>query len=51
MTQHHPRHAARPDALDELVADRRNERLMLWRGVIALLVVLAVVAVREYFLV
>jgi predicted nucleic acid-binding Zn ribbon protein len=34
-------------ARDELVADRRRERALLWKGLLALLVVVALVLARQ----
>ena len=39
----------RIDARTELADDRRRERRLRWKGVLALLVVVAVVLVRQYW--
>lgn len=44
-------HRRAPTSHDELQADRRRERLLLWKGILALAVVVAVVVVRQLYLV
>lgn len=44
-------HRARPTPEDELRTDRRREERLLWKGILSVLVVVAVVYVRQRYLI
>ncbi|MHA3703288.1 hypothetical protein ACXR2U_14005 [Jatrophihabitans sp. YIM 134969] len=43
-------HRAPDDPVDELRHDRRREKLLLWKGVLAAVVVAVVIVVRQLYL-